>query len=297
LRVGSSVMRYRSLIKHFRIDNPGRFHLADFNPTETAGFNKNEADGIAVAQMERIADLQERLYAQHSWALLIILQGVDAAGKDSAIKRVMAGLNPQGCAVHPFKVPTAEELDHDFLWRAARYLPSRGDIGIFNRSYYEEVLVVRVHHELLKAQRLPPQLVTRRIWDERFADINAFEQHLLRSGTELIKFHLRVSKREQKRRLLARLNDQRKLWKASMADIAERKLWTRYMGAYEDAIRNTSTTGAPWYVVPADQKWFARLLIATVIADVLDRLRLDFPKLDRTRLKEVQLMRDMLQAG
>ena len=219
-------MRNGRLIRRFRIDNPRRFRLADHDPAETAGFEKDVAESITLAHVQRMTDLQQRLYAQHSWALLIILQGVDAAGKDSAIKRVMVGLNPQGCVVHPFKVPTAEELDHDFLWRAARRLPARGDIGIFNRSYYEEVLVVRVHQELLKAQRLPPGLVTRRIWDERFADVNAFERYLLRNGTALIKFHLQISKEEQRRRLLARLNDPSKVWKASMADVAERKLWT-----------------------------------------------------------------------
>jgi PPK2 family polyphosphate:nucleotide phosphotransferase len=287
----------RALVKRFRVDNPKRFELTDHDPAETGGFEKDAAEGVALAHTQRMTDLQQRLYVAHSWALLIILQGVDAAGKDSAIKRAMAGLNPQGCVVHPFKVPTAEELDHDFLWRAVKRLPSRGDIGIFNRSYYEEVLVVRVHHELLKAQRLPPELVTRRIWDERFADINAFERYLLRNGTALIKFHLRISKEEQKRRLLARLNDPSKRWKASMADITERKLWTRHMLAYEDAIRNTSTPQAPWYVVPADHKWFARMLMATVIVDVLDRLHLDFPKLDRAGLRQIQRMRKALQAG
>lgn len=290
-------MRNGRIIRRFRIDNPKRFRLADHDPAETAGFDKDAAESITLAHVQRMTDLQQGLYAQHSWALLIILQGVDAAGKDSAIKRVMVGLNPQGCVVHPFKVPTAEELDHDFLWRAARRLPPRGDIGIFNRSYYEEVLVVRVHRELLKAQRLPPGLVTRRIWDERFADINAFEHYLLRNGTALIKFHLRISKEEQRRRLLARLNDPSKVWKASMADVAERKLWTKHMVAYEDAIRNTSKREAPWYVVPADHKWFARMLIATVIVDVLDRLHLDFPKLDRAGQRQIQRMRDALRAG
>ena len=290
-------MRNGRLIKRFRIDNPRRFRLADHDPAETAGFEKDVAESITLAHVRRMTDLQQRLYAQHSWALLVILQGVDAAGKDSAIKRVMVGLNPQGCVVYPFKVPTAEELDHDFLWRAARRSPPRGDIGIFNRSYYEEVLVVRVHQELLKAQKLPAKLVTRKIWQERFADINAFERHLLRSGTAIIKFHLRISKEEQTRRLLARLNDPSKVWKASIADVAERKLWTKYMVTYEDAIRNTSTPEAPWYVVPADHKWFARMLIATVIVDVLERLHLDFPKLDRAGQRQIQCMRDALRAG
>jgi PPK2 family polyphosphate:nucleotide phosphotransferase len=290
-------LRYRHLIERFRIKDPKRFNLTDYDPGETAGFERGAAESAMLAHCERMTDLQQRLYAEHSWALLIILQGVDAAGKDSAIKRVMSGLNPQGCIVHPFKVPTAEELDHDYLWRAARRLPPRGDIGIFNRSYYEEVLVVRVHQELLKTQRLPPKLVTQKIWQERFADINAFERHLLRNGTAIIKFHLRISKKEQKRRLLARLNDPSKVWKASMADIAERNLWPKHMAAYEDAIRNTSTPEAPWHVIPADHKWFARLVIAIVIVSALERLHVDFPRLDQERLRQVKCMRKALQAA
>jgi PPK2 family polyphosphate:nucleotide phosphotransferase len=287
-------MRYWPLVKRFRIDNPKRFRLAQCDPAETVGFEKDVAERVALAQTQRMTELQQRLYAEHSWALLVILQGVDAAGKDSAIKRVMAGLNPQGCIVHPFKVPTVEELDHDFLWRAAKRLPVRGNIGIFNRSYYEEVLVVRVHQELLRAQRLASELITRRIWNERFSDINAFERHLLRNGTVVIKFHLRISKDEQKRRLLARLSDPSKLWKASVADVAERKLWPRYMTAYEDVVRNTSTPQAPWYVVPADHKWFARMLMAIVIVDVLERLHLDYPKLE---LRQIDRMRKALHAS
>jgi PPK2 family polyphosphate:nucleotide phosphotransferase len=289
-------LRYRHLIERFRIEDPKRFNLTDYDPAETAGFERGAAENTMLAHCERMTDLQQRLYAEHSWALLIILQGVDAAGKDSAIKRVMAGLNPQGCVVHPFKVPTAEELDHDYLWRAVGRLPRRGDIGIFNRSYYEEVLVVRVHQELLKTQKLPPKLVTRKIWQERFADINAFERHLLRNGTAIIKFHLRISKKEQKRRLLARLNDPSKVWKASMADIAERNLWPKHMAAYEDAIRNTSTPEAPWHVIPADHKWFARLVIAIVIVSALERLHVDFPRLDQKRLRQIKCMRKVLQA-
>lgn len=290
-------MKYGALIKRFRIENPKRFNLADHDPGETAGFEKEEAESIAVAHTQRMTDLQQRLYAEHNWALLIILQGVDAAGKDSAIKRVMAGLNPQGCVVHPFKVPTAEELDHDFLWRAVKRLPARGNIGIFNRSYYEEVLVVRVHQELLRAQKLPPELITRHIWEERFADINAFERHLLHNGVVVIKFHLHISKSEQRRRLLERLNDPSKFWKADMADVTERKLWSRHMAAYEDMIRNTSTAQAPWYLVPADHKWFARALMAIVIVDILDCLHLDFPKLDRAGMRQLQRMRKALQTG
>lgn len=290
-------MKLRSLVERFRIDEPERFRLADHNPAETAGFEKGEAKELARAQSERMTHLQQRLYAAHSWALLIVLQGVDAAGKDSAIKRVMAGLNPQGCIVHPFKEPTSEELDHDFLWRAAKRLPPRGDIGIFNRSHYEEVLVVRVHRELLAAQRLPPALVTRRIWDERFSDINAFERHLVRNGTAVLKFHLRISNEEQKRRLMARLKNPSKSWKASMVDVEDRRLWPQYMTAYEDMIRHTSTPQAPWYVLPADHKWFVRMVMAMAIVDALERLHVDFPKPDRARLRELQRIRRALQAS
>jgi len=240
--------------------------------------------------------LQELLYAENSWAVLIILQGIDAAGKDGAIKHVMSGLNPQGCIVHPFQVPTADELDHDYLWRAAARLPPRGDIAIFNRSYYEEVLVVRVHDDLLAKQRLPAKLVTKRIWTERFADINDFERHLVRNGTVVIKFHLRMSKEEQKRRLLARLDEPAKRWKFSMDDLAQRKLWGRYMDAYEDMIRNTSTADVPWYVVPADNKWFARLVMSTVIVDVLEGLDLKYPKFNGRALRAMKRMRKTLEA-
>jgi PPK2 family polyphosphate:nucleotide phosphotransferase len=209
---------------------------------------------------------------------------------------VMTGFNPQGCIVHSFKTPTTDELGHDFLWRAAARLPPHGDIAIFNRSYYEEVLVVRVHDDLLGKQRLPAKLVTKRIWKHRFDDINAFERHLVRNGTVVVKFHLHISKQEQKRRLLARLDEPAKRWKFSMADLAERKLWDRYMDAYEDMIRNTSTTQAPWYVVPADNKWFARLVVSTVIIDVLDRLDLEFPKFDKPALRDMKRMRKALEA-
>ena len=289
-------MQQSKLIKQFRIDSPRRFRLADFDPAETAGFKKAAAEEIVAEHTSRLTELQERLYAEDSWAVLVIVQGIDTAGKDGAIKRVMAGLNPQGCIVHSFKAPTSEELDQDFLWRAAKRLPPRGDFSIFNRSYYEEVLVVRVHPELLTKQRLPGKVVTRRIWKERFEDINAFERHLVRSGTVPIKFHLRISKEEQSRRLLARLDDPSKRWKFSAGDIEERKLWDQHMNAYEEMIRNTSTPEAPWYVVPADKKWFARLVMSTVIVDVLDRLDLKFPKFDQAALRDMEQMRKALQA-
>ncbi len=289
-------MNHVKLTQRFRVEKPERFRLHNFDPAETAGFTKEAASRIMAKHTPRLTDLQERLYAEDSWALLVILQGVDAAGKDGAIKHVMAGLNPQGCIVYPFKAPTAEELDHDYLWRAATRLPPRGDIGIFNRSYYEEVLVVMVHEDLLGKQRLPTKLVGKRIWKERFADINAFEHHLVRNGTLVVKFHLRISKEEQKRRLVARLDEPAKRWKFSTQDLAERKLWDRYMDAYEDMILNTSTPEAPWYVVPADNKWFARLVMSTVIIDVLDGLDLEFPEFDRAALRGMKRMRKALEA-
>lgn len=289
-------MKPSKLIKRFMVANPGRFRLADVDPGDTAGIEKDEATQVLAANVERLSDLHERLYAEDTWAVLVILQGIDAAGKDSLIKRVMTGLNPQGCVVHPFKTPSAEELDHDFLWRAAVRLPPRGNVGIFNRSYYEEVLVVRVHEDFLKNQKLPPERVTRRIWKERFESINDFERHLVRNGTAVIKFHLRISKEEQQRRLLERLDDPAKRWKFSMGDIAERKLWDRYMDAYEDAIRNTSSSDAPWCVVPADKKWFARMVVSTALVEALERLDLTYPDADAAALQEMKLVRAALLA-
>lgn len=289
-------MKQSKLIKRFMVANPGRFRLADVDPGDTAGIEKDEATQVLAANVERLSDLHERLYAEDTWAVLVILQGIDAAGKDSLIKRVMTGLNPQGCVVHPFKTPSAEELDHDFLWRAAVRLPPRGNVGIFNRSYYEEVLVVRVHEDFLKNQKLPPERVTRRIWKERFESINDFERHLVRNGTAVIKFHLRISKEEQQRRLLERLDDPAKRWKFSMGDIAERKLWDRYMDAYEDAIRNTSSSDAPWCVVPADKKWFARMVVSTALVEALERLDLTYPDADAAALQEMKLVRAALLA-
>jgi PPK2 family polyphosphate:nucleotide phosphotransferase len=288
-------MKKKALATHFRVEKPRQFRLDQVDPGETGGFNKDKADAILADLTHRLTDLQERLYAEDKWALLIILQGADAAGKDGTIKRVLGGLNPQGCVVHPFKAPTQEELDQDFLWRAGKRLPPRGDIGVFNRSYYEEVLVVRVHEEYLAKQRLPAERVTKHIWSERFEDINAFERHLTRSGTVVVKFHLRISKEEQKQRLLERLDEPSKRWKFSMQDIAERKLWDRYMAAYEAMIQATSTPEAPWHVVPADHKWFSRLVVASVIVDTLDRLNLAYPKFDGKALREMKRMRKALQ--
>jgi PPK2 family polyphosphate:nucleotide phosphotransferase len=251
---------------------------------------------MLAAGLEQLSELQERLYASDSWSVLIILQAMDAAGKDSVIKHVMAGLNPQGVEVHPFKQPSAEELDHNFLWRAARHLPERGRIGIFNRSYYEEVLIVRVHPELLEAQKLPASLKGKDIWQKRFEDIRAFEHHLARNGTLVLKFFLHVSKEEQRKRFLDRIDEPAKRWKFSMADVNERKLWNKYQDAYEDMIRHTSGPDAPWYVVPADHKWFTRMVIAGVLVRELQALDLDFPRIKGKALKDLHKARKALKA-
>jgi PPK2 family polyphosphate:nucleotide phosphotransferase len=244
----------------------------------------------------KLSELQKRLYAQNRWAILVVLQGMDTAGKDGLIAHVMSGVNPQGCEVHPFKAPTDRELEHSFLHRAMLALPERGHIGIFNRSHYEEVLVVRVHPELLERQKLPKRLVGKTIWSERFEDIRAFEQHLARSGTLVLKFFLHISKEEQCRRLLDRLDQPDKRWKFSMGDIAERKLWSKYMAAYEDIIQETSRPHAPWYVVPADHKWFARLVVARAMVDALETLDLNYPEVGAADLKEMRKVRNALGA-
>jgi PPK2 family polyphosphate:nucleotide phosphotransferase len=289
-------MNSAKLVKRYRIDDPGRFRLADHDPADTAGLamDKNEAKSLLATDIKRLVDLQERLYAEGRWAVLVIFQAMDAAGKDSAIKHVMSGLNPQGCEVHAFKQPTEAELDHDFLWRAVVHLPRRGRIGIFNRSYYEEMLVVRVHAELLERERLPPQLLTQPIWKARFKDTNAFERHLARNGTLILKFFLNVSRQEQRRRFLERLDNPEKHWKFSEHDVAERKLWPRYMEAYEQVIRETSTTEARWHVVPADHKPFTRLAVAAAIVDALERLDPRFPEVADARLKEMKRLRKLL---
>lgn len=278
------------LITQFRIDHPGRFRLGSIDPADTGGLDllKEAADAMLARDIERLAKLQERLYAQHKWALLVVLQGMDTAGKDGVIKHVMRGINPLGCEVHAFKAPSSEDLDHDFLWRAETRLPARGDIGVFNRSYYEEVVIVRVHPEMLTHQKLPAKLVGKDIWKERFEDIHAFERHLTRNGIVILKFFLHISKEEQRRRLLARLDDPAKQWKFSMNDIAERKLWDEYMSAYEHAIRATGNPGAPWYVVPADHKWFARLIVARAMLEALENLDLDYPKTEEATLLKVR---------
>jgi PPK2 family polyphosphate:nucleotide phosphotransferase len=285
-------------IKQYRIDNPRRFRLASYDPADTGGIalDKDAGEAMLAQDIKRLAELQERFYAHGRWSLLVVLQGMDTAGKDGVIKHVVGGVDPQGCEIHPFKAPNEEELAHDFLWRAARRLPERGHIGIFNRSHYEEVLVVRVHPELLARQRLPQNLVGKNIWKERFQDIRAFERHLANSGVVVLKFFLHISKEEQRQRLLARLDEPAKRWKFNMGDIAERKLWDKYMAAYEDMIRATSQPQAPWYVVPADRKWFGRLVVARAMVEALERLDLAYPKIEGAVLKELQQVRKALLA-
>jgi len=282
-------------VRPFRIDGSEEFHLKLFRRNENGDLDKDEGKSIIEANRKRLSELQERLYAQNRWSLLLIFQGMDAAGKDSAIESVFEGVNPQGCDVHSFKRPSDEELDHDFMWRAACRLPERGRIGIFNRSYYEECLIVRVHPEVLAAERLPPKLVTKNIWRERFEDIRAFERYLSRNGTVVLKFFLNLSKEEQRKRFLERLAEPEKNWKFSLDDVTERKSWDRYQAAYQDMIRNTATPAAPWYVVPADRKWFARVVIGSVIISALDKLDLQFPKIDKAVLEEFKRAKAALE--
>jgi len=289
-------MKPSKYAKPFRVADGASFRLKDFDPAETLGLkSKEHAHETLEHGIARLCDLQEKLYAQDRWAVLVILQAMDAAGKDSTIKHVMSGLNPQGCSVTSFKAPSAEDLDHDFLWRATRSLPARGKIGIFNRSYYEEVLVARVHPEILSREKLPPDLVSGKIWQWRFEDINAYERYLSRNGIVVLKFFLNVSKKEQKRRFLERLDEPEKNWKFSASDVLERQHWNEYMGAYEEMIRNTSTERAPWYVVPADHKWFTRVVVAEALIHVLDKLNLSFPKVDAEKRKDLKRARIILK--
>ena len=289
-------MQPAQLLKRFRINNGDRFDLAAHHTGDTHGVDKRAAQDLLVSAAKRIAALQDRLYAQQEWAILIILQGMDAAGKDGVIKHVMSGVNPQGCDVHSFRAPSHQELAHDFLWRTSVHLPERGRIGIFNRSYYEEVLVVRVHPQLLEGQKLPRELVSKAIWKERFQDIRAFERHLARSGTLVLKFFLNISHAEQRQRFLDRLDEPAKRWKFSIADVTERRRWDDYMAAYADMIRASSRPTAPWYVVPADHKWFTRLIVAEALIDALKGLKLDFPRIKAPTLKELQRIRKALEA-
>jgi PPK2 family polyphosphate:nucleotide phosphotransferase len=281
----------RELAEPFRISKGKDFRLKDVAPDNTLDFTK-EADKPkskeALAKgVTALAELQDKLYAQDKWAVLLIFQAMDAAGKDGAIKHVMSGINPQGCQVYSFKSPSSEDLDHDYLWRCMKCLPNRGHIGIFNRSYYEEVLVVRVHPEFLAKQKLPPKLVDKSIWDERFEDIRNFEQYLARNGIVVRKFFLHVSKKEQKQRFLDRIDDPLKNWKFSSNDANERDYWDDYMQAYEEMIQETATKHAPWYVVPADNKWFTRVVVAGAVIDALDSLDLAYPEVDESKLKEL----------
>ena len=284
-----------SLAKHYRVDDGRRFRLRDYKPDDLHGVDlKKDASDLLATSIRRMADLQEKLYAQDRWAVLLIFQALDAAGKDSVIKHVMSGLNPQGCEVHSFKSPSSEEMDHDFLWRTARLLPRRGHIGIFNRSHYEEVLVVRVHPELLAKQQVPRKLVTKDVWKERYEDINAFERYLSRQGIVVRKFFLNVSRDEQKKRFLQRLDEPEKNWKFSVHDVREREHYADYMRAYDDAIRATASEEAPWYVVPADRKWYTRLVVASAVIETLETIGPSFPRLDATRRRELTVARTAL---
>ena len=289
----------RKFAKPFRVTDD-RFRLKNIDPGDTLDLtseDKPQAKDALAMGIDVLAELQDMLYAQDNWAVLLIFQAMDAAGKDGAIKHVMSGVNPQGCQVFSFKAPTSEDLDHDYLWRCMKCLPERGRIGIFNRSYYEETLVVRVHQDFLEKQKLPPDLVTKDIWDERFQDIRSFERYLTRNGVAIRKFFLHVSNKEQKKRFLERIEEPEKNWKFSANDARERQYWNDYMNAYEDMIRNTATKRAPWYVVPADNKWFTRVVVAAAVIDALASLDLKYPKVGDAKLKELAVAKRALQAG
>jgi PPK2 family polyphosphate:nucleotide phosphotransferase len=288
-------LQLRPFVAPFRFDGSGEFHLKSHKTSEKGGLDKAKGEKILDANRKRLNDFQEKLYAQDRWSLLLIFQGMDAAGKDSAIKSIFDGVNPQGCEVTSFKQPSTHDLNHDFMWRCAVALPQRGRIGIFNRSYYEECLVTRVHPEFLAKEKIPPRLMTRNIWRERFEDISAFEHYLARNGTVILKFFLNVSKQEQRRRFLDRLDEPSKNWKFSMADISERGRWAKYQAAYQEIIRHTSSTAAPWHVVPADHKWFARVVIGSAIVTALEKLDLKFPQVDKADRSEFKLVRKALE--
>lgn len=290
----------RRLSKHFRVKDGKKFRLKDVDPGDTMDFKKDDkprAKEALQTGVQALAELQDKLYAQDRWSVLLVFQAMDAAGKDGTIKHVMSGINPQGCQVSSFKAPTSEDLDHDFLWRCMKRLPERGRIGIFNRSYYEETLVVRVHPEFLAGQKLPEQCITKNIWEERFEDIRSFERYLVRNGTVVLKFFLHVSKQEQEKRFLERIELPEKNWKFSSADMKERGFWKEYQSAYEETIRATATKEAPWYVVPADNKWFARMVVAAAVIDALASLDLHYPQVGEAKLKELAEARKALLAG
>ena len=288
--------RIEKYVDPFRITKGKGFRLDDFDPSDTRGLrlDKGEAADLLQRGTQWLAEEQDMLYAQKRWSLLVLFQAMDAAGKDGTIKHVMSGVNPQGCQVFSFKQPSSEDLDHDFLWRYVKCLPERGRIGIFNRSYYEEVLVVRVHEDILKRQNLPPPLLSKRIWDERLSDIAHFEDYLTRQGTIVLKFFLHVSRKEQKKRFMERLDKPDKHWKFSASDVHERQFWGDYMHAFQEAIRATASKRAPWYVVPADNKWFTRLIVAAAIVEAMEKLDLAYPTVDATKSKELQTARTAL---
>jgi PPK2 family polyphosphate:nucleotide phosphotransferase len=291
-------MKKSELTRRFRIADGSKCRLKDIDPADTWRLkSKEHAQEWLEEGVARLSDMQAKLYAQNQWAVLLVFQAMDAAGKDGTIKHVMSGINPQGCQVFSFKAPSAEELDHDFLWRTTKCLPERGRIGIFNRSYYEEVLVVRVHPEFLQRESLPPSLLTKEIWQERFEDINGFERYLSRNGVLIRKFFLHLSKKEQRARFLSRLEEPEKNWKFSTADMQERAHWDDYMGAYEDMIRHTASEHAPWYIVPADHKWFTRLVVAEAIVEALESLDLKYPDVDDAKRKELAQVRKALVAN
>jgi PPK2 family polyphosphate:nucleotide phosphotransferase len=283
------------LIAPYRVTGKKKFRLKNHDPADTQGLSlKAEARAYLDESVKKMTDMQAKLYAQESWAVLLIFQALDAGGKDSVIRHVMSGVNPQGCRVSSFKQPSAEDLSHDYLWRASKQLPARGQIGIFNRSYYEEVLVARVHRQILDRQRIPPSLITKRVWKERFSDMRQYEDYLGRNGIAIRKFFLNVSREEQRRRFLSRLDEPEKNWKFSESDVREREHWDDYMEAYEDMIDHTATEDAPWFVVPADQKWFTRMVVASAVVETLSSLKLSFPKVEDVRRKELEEARTLL---
>ncbi len=293
------IKQAHALAEPFLVNRGEKFRLKDFDPGDTLGrtsTDKPRAKEALVIGIQALAELQDKLYAQDHWGVLLIFQAMDAAGKDGVIKHVMSGVNPQGCEVNSFKAPSAEDLDHDYLWRCMKVLPNRGHIGIFNRSYYEETLIVRVHPEYLERQRLPPKLVTKNIWQERFQDIRGFERYLSRNGILVRKFFLHVSKKEQKRRFLERIENPEKNWKFSSTDAAEREHWDEYMAAYEEMIQSTATKDSPWYVVPADNKWFTRAVVSAAVIDALASLNLAYPKVGPAKLKELAAAKRALLA-
>ena len=299
MKTKALIKQARKIAETFRVTKGGRFRLKDVDPGETLDLkaeDKPRAKEALAMGVEVLCEQQDMLYAQDKWAVLLIFQAMDAAGKDGAIKHVMSGVNPQGCQVTSFKAPSAEDLDHDYLWRCMKVLPNRGHIGIFNRSYYEETLVVRVHPEYLAKQKIPPELVGKGIWQDRFHDIRSFERYLTHNGVVICKFFLHVSKAEQKRRFLERLDTSDKNWKFSSADMKERGFWDEYQEAYEDMIRQTATKNAPWYVVPADNKWFTRVVVAAAVIDTLASLNLAYPEVGPDKLKELAAAKQALLA-